>query len=136
VLHTDGSLMPGRPAARASWNYRVLRDPQECVAVTYDMNRLQGIRSREPLLVTLNCTSRIAPERVLASFVYEHPVFTLDALRVQDEREVIDGVRHTHFCGAYWGYGFHEDGVNSALVVTRRFGKDLDSWKAAYTKAA
>lgn len=136
ALHTDARLMPSRRAAWASWNYRIPARAQDCVAVTYDMNRLQRIESHEPLLVTLNCTERIEPRRVLATFGYDHPVFSVGAIRAQTERAAIDGVRNTHYCGAYWGHGFHEDGVASALAVARRFGEGLDTWRLVYTKAA
>jgi len=116
VLHTDARLLPRR-RAWASWNYHVPRDPQESVAVTYHMNILQSLRSPEPFLVTLNRTDRIDPRRILRRLVYDHPVHTLDAVTAQERWSEISGVRHTHFCGAYWGYGFHEDGVKSGLRV-------------------
>jgi predicted NAD/FAD-binding protein len=100
------------------------------------MNRLQGIRCREALLVTLNCAEQVDPSQVLARFTYAHPVFDMYAIRAQAARATIDGVRNTHYCGAYWGHGFHEDGVASALTVAKRFGEGLDTWRAAYTKAA
>jgi predicted NAD/FAD-binding protein len=136
VLHGDARLMPSRAAAWASWNYRIPARTQDGVAVTYDMRRLQGIRCREPLLVTLNGGANIDPQRVHARLVYHHPVFTLDAIRAQARRASIDGVAHTHYCGAYWGHGFHEDGVASALAVARRFGEGLETWRPAFTKAA
>jgi predicted NAD/FAD-binding protein len=122
VLHTDASLMPHRRRAWASWNYRVPRERRDRVIVSYDMNRLQGIESRHPLLVTLNAAERIAPECVLRRFVYHHPVLGTEAIAAQKLHGEISGVGRTHFCGAYWGYGFHEDGVNSALAVCARFG--------------
>ena len=73
-------------------------------------------------------------EKILSRFIYEHPVFAPGAVAAQRRHGEISGVRRTHFCGAYWGYGFHEDGVNSALAVCRSFGKDLKSWKVASTK--
>jgi predicted NAD/FAD-binding protein len=125
TLHTDASLMPRCRRAWASWNYRVPREVRERVFVTYHMNRLQGLRSRHPLLVTLNADDRIDPARVIAQFRYEHPVFDAGAMEAQKLHAVIDGVRGVHFCGAYWGYGFHEDGVKSALAVGRAFGRGL-----------
>jgi predicted NAD/FAD-binding protein len=122
ALHTDASLMPHRRRAWASWNYRVPRERRDRVIVSYDMNRLQGIASRHPLLVTLNAAERIAPERVLRRFVYHHPVLDAEAIAAQKLHGEISGLGRTHFCGAYWGYGFHEDGVNSALAVCARFG--------------
>jgi predicted NAD/FAD-binding protein len=118
TLHTDGSLLPTRARARASWNYWV--DPTERRAtVTYWMNQLQGIRSTRPLLVTLNRTDAIDPAHVLAEFGYHHPVFDAAAMRAQRRRHEIQGTRGIYFAGAYWGYGFHEDGVQSALEVAR-----------------
>jgi predicted NAD/FAD-binding protein len=125
ALHTDASVMPSRKSAWASWNYRVPADDRDSVAVTYDMNRLQSIESTEPLLVTLNCDDRIDPAKVLRRFTYEHPVYTTKTIRAQKNRPLIDGTARTHFCGAYWGHGFHEDGVNSALAVCERFGVSI-----------
>ncbi len=125
VLHTDTSLLPRRPRAWASWNYRVPSRLGGRALVTYDMNRLQGIESRNRFLVTLNGTDRIAPERVLRSFVYHHPIFDRGAIAAQALHGKISGHNRSHFCGAYWGYGFHEDGVRSALEVCRNFGEEL-----------
>jgi predicted NAD/FAD-binding protein len=83
------------------------------------MNSLQAIRSTRPLLVTLNPSDAIDPGQVLAEFEYEHPVFDAAAMRAQRRRHEIQGERGVYFAGAYWGYGFHEDGVQSALEVSR-----------------
>jgi predicted NAD/FAD-binding protein len=125
VLHTDAGLMPRRRPAWASWNSCVDADPG-AVRLTYWMNRLQAIESSRPLLVTLNGSRDIAPDRVLMRQTYDHPLFDREALRAQRDRALVDGVNRTSFCGAYWGNGFHEDGVQSALVVARRFGVGLD----------
>lgn len=125
VLHTDASLLPRRAAARASWNYRVPRATGSRARVTYDMNRLQGIASRRPLLVTLNGDDGIAPERVLQRFVYHHPVFDARAVAAQKLHGEINGLRRTHWCGAWWGHGFHEDGVRSALTACAPLGAEL-----------
>jgi predicted NAD/FAD-binding protein len=118
TLHTDGRLLPARARARASWNYWV--DPAERRAtVTYWMNQLQGIESAHPLLVTLNRADAIDPALVLAEFEYHHPVFDAAAMRAQRRRHEIQGARGIYFAGAYWGYGFHEDGVQSGLEVAR-----------------
>jgi predicted NAD/FAD-binding protein len=114
TLHTDASLLPTNPRACASWNYRV--DPHaRRAAVTYWMNNLQRIESSRPLLVTLNGEDTIDSRSVLASFEYDHPVFDLAAMRAQRRRAEIQGVRGIAFAGAYWGYGFHEDGVQSGI---------------------
>jgi predicted NAD/FAD-binding protein len=125
VLHTDTRVMPRRRRAWACWNAHVPRLPTGKVALTYDMNLLQGIRSREEYLVTLNRSSDIDPGKVLRTITYYHPVFSEAAVRAQKQHSQISGRNRTHFCGAYWGFGFHEDGVNSALAVTRHFGRAL-----------
>jgi len=122
VLHTDESLIPSRPAAQASWNYLLPRESGRGVFVSYDMSRLQGISSPHRFFVTLNGTDRIAPERILRKFVYHHPVFDSAAIWAQNSHSEISGTNRTHFCGAYWGHGFHEDGVKSALAVCSQLG--------------
>ncbi len=118
TLHTDERMLPKQPRARASWNYAV--DPgSQRATVTYWMNSLQRIASTRPLLVTLNRTDAIAPEQVLAEILYQHPVFDAPAMQAQRRRHEIQGARGIYFAGAYWGYGFHEDGVQSALEVVR-----------------
>ncbi len=122
VLHTDASLLPARRKAWAAWNYLVPRRPKRAPAVTYDMNLLQGIRAPVEFLVTLNCEERIDPGSVLREMTYHHPVYTPAGFAAQARNGEISGVRRTWYCGAYWGFGFHEDGVNSALAVCRRLG--------------
>ncbi|MCE9634268.1 MAG: FAD-dependent oxidoreductase [Planctomycetes bacterium] len=125
ALHVDQSVMPRSRLAEASWNFHLLRTPASGPTVTYDMNRLQRIGSRERFLVTLNRTSDLAHDKVLAVANYEHPLYTKAATGAQARWADVNGVRRTWFCGAYWGWGFHEDGVRSALAVTRAFGIDL-----------
>jgi predicted NAD/FAD-binding protein len=125
VLHTDDSVLPRRPAARASWNVLLPETRHERVLVTYDMRVLQGLRSSEPLCVSLNLDRQVADDRVLDRTVFEHPRFDAAATAAQARRDEICGVRRTHYCGAYWRNGFHEDGLQSALVVGRRFGREL-----------
>jgi predicted NAD/FAD-binding protein len=122
TLHTDERLLPGSHRARASWNYHRATREGTRATVTYDMNRLQDIRSRHHLMLTLNRPEAIDPDRVLASIEYSHPVFDTRAIATQGRHHEINGVDRTWFCGAYWGYGFHEDGVQSALRVSRAFG--------------
>jgi predicted NAD/FAD-binding protein len=122
ALHTDTSVMPRSRRAWAAWNYRVRGGADERPFVTYHMNRLQGFDSRHDLFVTLNGGDRVAPESVLAEFAYDHPVFDAEAMRAQRLHHVIDGVGGTHFCGAWWGWGFHEDGVQSAVRVCEKLG--------------
>ena len=125
VLHTDESLLPKRKAARASWNYLLHMDERNGhspVTMTYHMNRLQSLPVKENYCVTLNANAQIRPERVVRKFIYNHPLYTLEAIAAQKRWSEISGVNRTHFCGAYWSYGFHEDGVNSALRVARTQG--------------
>lgn len=126
LLHSDTSLLPKRPKVWASWNYRIPREPQEAVAVTYDMNILQSLKAEREFCVTLNPTQNVDSEQIIRQMTYAHPVYTPRALAAQRRHGEISGIDRTHYCGAYWGYGFHEDGVNSALEVCRAFGKGLD----------
>jgi len=116
VLHTDARVLPCKRAWGA-WNYHVLEDESR-VTVTYHMNLLQSLRSPCPFLVTLNRTEAIDPALVLARFTYDHPLYTPAGVAAQARWEEISGRNRTHFCGAYWGYGFHEDGVKSGLRVS------------------
>jgi uncharacterized protein len=122
IVHTDASLLPRRFRARASWNVAL----DDCrlgaggVAITYWMNRLQGLPGPTDYCVSLNGEARIAPELVLARATYEHPIYTLDALRARDELMALDGTRCTHFAGAYLGAGFHEDGLRSGYEAAAR----------------
>lgn len=124
LLHTDPSPMPHRRAAWASWNYRLPAQPQQRVFVTYHMNRLQSLETERYYFLSLNADSSVDPDRVLRRIVYHHPVFDADALAAQKLHERVDGRGGVHYCGAYWGWGFHEDGVRSAQVVSRRLGGD------------
>ncbi len=121
VLHTDDALMPRRRAAWAAWNFHVGPAGQGDgrAQVTYWMNRLQGFESARPVLLTLNRAQEIRPEHVLGRFQYAHPVFDLAAARAQRRRAEISGRHGLHFCGAYWGYGFHEDGVRSGQAAAQ-----------------
>lgn len=124
VLHTDPAAMPRLRRVWASWN--VIRDPAvppaAGVTMTYWMNRLQGLEAPDDVFVSLNLSPLIAPGRRLATFSYAHPIFTAAAIEAQGRRLEICGQGRTHFCGAWWTYGFHEDAVASALVVARRLG--------------
>jgi predicted NAD/FAD-binding protein len=119
-LHTDSTLLPRRAAARASWNY-LLGDSGK-VTVTYHMNRLQSLSAAEDYCVTLNSNGHVDPRRALRRMVYEHPLYTRAAIRAQEWWAEISGKNHTHFCGAYWFYGFHEDGVRSGMRVAEALG--------------
>jgi len=119
-LHTDSTLLPKRPAARASWNY-MLGDSGK-VTITYHMNRLQSLKTVEDYCVTLNANGAVDPGRVLRRMIYEHPLYTRAAIRAQERWAEISGKNHSHFCGAYWFYGFHEDGVRSGIRVAETLG--------------
>ncbi|MCE9679483.1 FAD-dependent oxidoreductase [Shewanella sp. AS1] len=125
VLHRDINLLPKRPLAWASWNYSLDGDAKRPSCVTYNMNILQGLKSDTTFCVTLNQSDKIAPDKVLRRFVYHHPVLNSASVAAQKQRAKICGHHHTHFVGAYWYNGFHEDGVRSALDVTSRFGLTL-----------
>jgi uncharacterized protein len=122
VLHTDTSLLPRRRRAWASWNYHLLEQPTGLPTVTYDMNRLQSLTARERFCVTLNRSRAIDPEKVIRAIAYAHPVYTQAGVAAQARHHEVSGPRRTHFCGAYWGWGFHEDGVVSAIRVAERLG--------------
>jgi predicted NAD/FAD-binding protein len=123
VLHTDMRLLPRAPLARAAWNYHRLAAGEDRVVVTYDMNILQAITAPEVFLVTLNHTARIREERVLATMTYHHPVYLPAGVAAQRRRHEVSGVNRTFYCGAYWRYGFHEDGVVSAMWALEDFAR-------------
>jgi len=126
VLHTDSSVLPSNRRAWAAWNYFIPQHSTEPVSVTYNMNILQNFdEAPETFCVTLNRSQDIDPERIIKRFDYAHPVFTLEAVAAQTRYDEIGGHNRSHFCGAYWFNGFHEDGVSSALRVTRALGVEL-----------
>lgn len=127
VLHTDISLLPRTRRAWASWNYRLYGDDSCPASVTYNMNILQGIRSRHTFCVTLNEESRIAHQRVLRRFEYQHPVFTTRRRFAQARHAELLTANRTSYCGAYWRNGFHEDGVVSALAVVNALRSNWSS---------
>ena len=133
VLHTDATLLPRRRTAWAAWNAFIPHDADAPCTVSYCMNLLQGFDSREPFIVTLNRQDAIDPRRVLRRMRYHHPVYTHAAVSAQRRRAEIQGVRRTWFAGAYWGWGFHEDGMRSAVEVARAFRVD---WASAGIPAA
>lgn len=117
VLHTDARLLPANRKAWAAWNAFVPARPEEACTVSYCMNLLQGLATQEPLVVTLNRTAAIDPARILRRMHYRHPVYTQRSLTAQSQRHEIQGIQRTWFTGAYWGWGFHEDGLRSAVEV-------------------
>lgn len=135
VLHTDTSILPTARCAWASWNYLIPSENQQTASVTYDLSRLQRIGSPRPVLLSLNSTERVNPATIQKQFVYHHPAYNLDSWAAQKRLPEIQALHRTYFCGAWCGYGFHEDGVNSALAVAAFFGKTLDACEAVSTKA-
>jgi predicted NAD/FAD-binding protein len=123
VLHTDDSMLPRRRRAWGAWNYHLSGADDGPATVTYNMNVLQTLGSARTYCVTLNAADAIDPERVLYRTTYHHPVYTTDGFAAQERHaEISNASGRTHFCGAYWGYGFHEDGTRSAVRVAEAFG--------------
>jgi predicted NAD/FAD-binding protein len=131
VLHTDTSLLPRRRTAWSSWNFHLSEHSAGRTTVTYWMNNLQRLRADREFLVTLNRSEAIDPAKTIRRFSYDHPIYTPEGIRAQAQHEQISGVRRTHYCGAYWGWGFHEDGVRSALRVCRQIAPAADAALAA-----
>ena len=128
VLHTDERLLPRNPKAWAAWNYHIPTEAGQAVGLTYNMNLLQNIDNAPvTFCVTLNRTDDIDPSKIINRYHYAHPVFTAAGMEAQKEYHRIGNKHHTHFCGAYWFNGFHEDGVNSALRVVRDLG--VEPWQ-------
>jgi predicted NAD/FAD-binding protein len=122
VLHTDTSLLPRRRTAWSSWNFHLSEEPARGTTVTYWMNNLQQLRADREFMVTLNRGTEIDPEKILHRVSYDHPVYTAEGVAAQARHAEISGPRRTHYCGAYWGWGFHEDGVVSAETACERVG--------------
>lgn len=128
VLHTDRALMPRREALWASWNY-VGDNPEGGCVVSYWMNKLQRIESREQLFLTLNPRTMPRPETILYEADYDHPLFNAAAIRAQEQLWSLQGQRNTWFCGAYFGAGFHEDGLQAGLAVAEQLGGVRRPWR-------
>jgi predicted NAD/FAD-binding protein len=133
VLHIDTRSLPRHHAAWAAWNYHVMNKRTD-VILTYNMNILQSLKSDTVYCVTLNNTDAIAPDKILRKTDCFHPVFDQPAIDAQREWLPINGVNNTYYCGAYWGYGFHEDGVNSALRAINLFNKNQDYEKQRFRR--
>ena len=132
VLHTDHTLMPARRLAWAAWNYHIPAgpsDPEGKAALTYNMNILQGLDAPVQFCVTLNHTAAIDPGKIIQTINYTHPIFTEKVLAAQQRHREINGAHGTYYCGAYWRYGFHEDGVVSALAALDHFQEDLTGFE-------
>ena len=125
ILHFDDSILPKRKLAWSSWNYLLDHGKDDPVALTYNMNILQGLDSTRTFCVTLNNIDNIDKNKIIKHLSYEHPLFTLDGIEAQKRKREISGINNTYYCGAYWRNGFHEDGVVSALDVCSQFGESL-----------
>lgn len=126
TLHCDENLMPKNKKAWASWNYlKNCKDKNDNLGLTYWMNLLQGIDTNYPLFVTLNSNNKIDKKKIFAEFEYEHPIFDNEAINAQEEFEKIQGLENIYFCGAYLRYGFHEDGLLSAINVAKKLDIEI-----------
>lgn len=125
ILHTDTSVLPKSKLGTAAWNYYLPKSMNERLALTYNMNILQTIKSPETFLVSLNMEDFIDPKKIIKKIPYSHPVYNAAAVKAHGQWDQVSGVNNTHFCGAYWGNGFHEDGVKTALKVVSTFGISL-----------
>jgi len=124
VLHTDKHILPRRRALWSAWNFHAAEatPDNQPVSVTYLINQLQPLPFDTPVMVTLNPDTPIQPDKIIAEFDYAHPVFDRAAIAAQAQLTTIQGQRHTWFCGAWTGYGFHEDGLKSGMTVARSLG--------------
>jgi predicted NAD/FAD-binding protein len=137
ILHRDPALMPRRRGCWASWNYiaDAPAEPEAPVFVTYWLNRLQNLDPAVPLFLSLNAQRRPRDETVIAEFAYDHPQFDANAVAAQAALPAIQGSRHTWFCGAWTGYGFHEDGLRSGMAAAAALGVEAP-WRASAIEAA
>ena len=121
TLHTDESIMPKNKLTWAAWNYNIDSTDDMPIALTYNMNILQNLKTQQTILVTLNDNGNINPEKVLKKINYDHPLFSLRSVEAQNNYGIISGVNRTGYAGAYWGNGFHEDGISSAYNAIKFF---------------
>jgi predicted NAD/FAD-binding protein len=131
VLHTDASAMPRRRSVWSSWNHVDGTPDDDAVSVTYWMNKLQAIDTEQPILVSLNPRAPLRDELVLHRETYYHPLFDRAAMEAQKQLWTLQGRRRTWFCGAYFGAGFHEDGLQSGLAVAEALGGGKRPWTVA-----
>ena len=125
LIHTDHTILPKRKLAWSSWNYLINENKNDLVTLTYNMNILQSLKSDTTFCVTINNTKDLNKGKVIKEIIYHHPLFTTTSVKAQTSKDNICGKNNTYYCGAYWGYGFHEDGVKSALDVCKKFGLEL-----------
>ncbi|MGC6506565.1 MAG: NAD(P)/FAD-dependent oxidoreductase [Coraliomargaritaceae bacterium] len=128
TLHTDDSHLPPQEKLWASWNFAKEEGHEDArpVSVSYYMNRLQRLETEYPYIVTLNNTREIDPSRIINSTTLTHPLYSFDSMHTQSKLRTANGQRNTWFCGSYFGYGFHEDAVQSAVEVAQAFGIPLE----------
>jgi len=122
VLHVDASILPKNKKAWAAWNAYIPASKSDACTVSYCMNILQSVQSKDPFVVSLNRTADIAPDKIIARMRYQHPMYTHDSVQAKTRRHEINGKNNTWFAGAYWGFGFHEDGLRSGVEVARALG--------------
>ena len=122
-LHTDSSIMPKYKLSWAAWNYNIDSKESEPITLTYNMNILQNIKIETPVLVTLNPKGCIDPKKIIKKLNYAHPTFSIDSINAQKKHHIISGINRTFFAGAYWGNGFHEDGVKSAYDSVKQLNQ-------------
>ena len=120
-MHYDESFMPKRKLAWAAWNYHINQNIHSPVSLTYNMNILQNLVTTVPILVTLNPQEKINKKKIIKKLSYAHPQYSLQSIGAQSNYHLISGMNRTSFAGAYWGNGFHEDGVKSALDAIQQF---------------
>lgn len=121
ILHYDESFMPRRKLAWAAWNYHINSNPTSPASLTYNMNILQNLKTNIPILVTLNPQKKIDKKKIIKTLSYTHPQYSLGSIEAQSNNHLISGINRTSYAGAYWGNGFHEDGVKSALDAIQQF---------------
>lgn len=135
VLHTDARVLPRQRKAWAAWNAFIPAEPEAACTVSYCMNLLQGFQSSEPLIVSLNQSRWIDPAKVLRRMTYHHPVYTTASVAAQARKQEIQGQRGTWYAGAYWGWGFHEDGMRSAVEVAQALGANAFAQRPVLVEA-
>jgi predicted NAD/FAD-binding protein len=123
ILHQDSNVLPPNRKAWAAWNVTISKQDSSQCTVSYCMNILQNVKSTEPFVVSLNQREHIAADKILAVMKYQHPIYTHDMVNAQKRRHEINGQNRSWFCGAYWGFGFHEDGFRSGLEVANALNK-------------
>ena len=121
ILHTDSNVMPKNKLAWAAWNYNIDKKPDDPITLTYNMNILQNLMTKESILVTLNPNKSIIEDRIIKQLQYSHPKFSNQGIIAQKKHSLISGINNTGYAGAYWGNGFHEDGVKSAYNAIQHF---------------